>query len=267
VIDQLIDFIPKNKTLVEIGAGPGNFTRHLLPIAKRVIAIEIDEKFKPELNKLALQYQNLEVIFDNAVNILKKSNFVNLVKVDKNNVWLVGNLPYHIVEPLFMQIFKIDIGGCVFLIGGRLADRIHLKKENSRFGKLTILINTFYHFDFKGYIYKNNFYPPPKTTSAIIVLEPRKRSEFIQNKSKFIWKYLFTSSPHGPLIKNAIRKGLIKYNNKRGEKLTKNQARKIIKNLKIPKTISDKSLEQLNNEELNKLFLLLKDIEQLSKKG
>ena len=58
-------------TIIEVGPGPGGLTRALLASnAKKVIAIERDERFSGALDEISQAYPGrLEVIYDDALNI------------------------------------------------------------------------------------------------------------------------------------------------------------------------------------------------------
>ncbi|GIW62289.1 MAG: hypothetical protein KatS3mg090_0115 [Patescibacteria group bacterium] len=65
VIKKMVSFadLNKNDVVLEIGAGIGNLTSELTKRSGKVIAFEIDERFKPFLAKLP---QNVEVHFKSA---------------------------------------------------------------------------------------------------------------------------------------------------------------------------------------------------------
>src|SRR3989344_2026105 len=60
-----ISDITKKDNIIEIGAGPGNLTIELAKKANKVLAFEIDEKFKENLDNLKI---NIEIIYGNALN-------------------------------------------------------------------------------------------------------------------------------------------------------------------------------------------------------
>ncbi|MBU1457243.1 hypothetical protein KJ845_00860, partial [Patescibacteria group bacterium] len=95
----------------------------------------------------------------------------------------------------------------------------------------------------------------PKTNSVIIKLIPKKENELYANRHSFIFNQLFLSSTQGMLIKNCLRESFIRYSS---EKITRNQARNMINEMKIGIDTLNKSFDQLNNNELRTLSRALR---------
>lgn len=94
VIKKTVDFadLKKSDTVLEVGAGTGNLTSELAKKAGRVIAFEIDTKFKPFLSKLP---KNVEVHYENAWEYIQLHG---KWKKKKEYNKVVSNLPYSFVE-------------------------------------------------------------------------------------------------------------------------------------------------------------------------
>ena len=65
LLGRIVDYADTNKNdiVLEIGAGFGNLTSEIAKYAGRVISFEIDERFKPILEKLP---KNVEMYYENA---------------------------------------------------------------------------------------------------------------------------------------------------------------------------------------------------------
>ena len=59
----------KNDKVIEVGAGDGRITKKIAQKAGRVVAYEIDEKTKSDLNALCKNYKNVEIVFDNFLKV------------------------------------------------------------------------------------------------------------------------------------------------------------------------------------------------------
>ena len=87
-------------TVVEIGPGPGNLTRHLLGYAGQVIAIEIEHELCSIL-KAELKADNLTVIEADALGL----DFSELAP-EGGKLKVVANLPYSITTPTLFKLLE-----------------------------------------------------------------------------------------------------------------------------------------------------------------
>lgn len=254
VIDKMISFIPQKALVIEIGAGCGQLTRKLLRNQNKVIAVEIDKKFLEFLEPLRKKYaKRLKTVYKD---ILK----LDLQKLtNQKNFWLTGSLPYHIIEPLISKIIFLSFQQAVFLVSAKWAFESQKDlKSSSKINKQALLVQSFFDLQVVEKVPKTSFFPQPRVNSAIILLKPKKSIKKTQDPTLTIFQQLFLAAPRNPLIKNCLREILIKQKFAK----TKNQARNIIKELKIPPQILEKPLEQLNNEQLASLYFSLRSFFQ-----
>lgn len=246
-IDVLTSSVTPGNTVIEVGAGVGQLTECLAGVAGKVIAIEIDRRYKKILDQVTTGHSNVEVIYDDAI-ALKWSDFFPKRK-DLSGVQIVSNLPYHISEPFLHVIMDLPLESATLIVGQRLARSMQVQsEEHPDFGKLSLLAQTFFDTELVAQINKDKFFPVPRTDSAIIILTPTEETKLRVDKRTFILQKLFLTTRRNPLVKNSIKEGLIEFS-----QLTQNQARLIIENMSIPREILDKPFEQLNNNELRVL--------------
>ena len=166
IIDRIVDVsnINHNTIVIEIGPGLGALTQKLLMKAKKVIAIEIDYTLTDILKEELKEFNNLEIINEDVLNIDLKA-LVN--KYDKEDIVLVSNLPYYVTSDIMIKIFEADLKGVslTVMMQKEVARRI-LKGENENL--LTLLSK--YYFDVKlGFeVSKNIFHPRPNVDSTIL---------------------------------------------------------------------------------------------------
>ena len=236
VIKFLADQVNEGGEGLEVGAGDGRLTQKLLKKAKRVIAVEVDERYKSRLLTLSKKHSNLKVIMDDILNL-------NLNTLMKSRSQIISSLPYHISEPFLHKIMTLNIANAVLLVGNKLV-------RNS--GKLSLLIHAFFGVELLGEVLKKAFLPVPRTDSTIIKLTPKVESDLFN----LIVRELFLTASRGSLIKNVLKEKLIKL-----FYITQKQAKEKISDLMIDNVILNKSFDQLNNLELavlsNKLKKLL----------
>ncbi len=185
--------INENDIVLEIGAGYGNLTKHLL-IAKKVYAVEIDPKLFERLKilKERLNAENLELINQDILEY----------KFPKEVNKIVGNLPYEISSPLTEKILKFLEDGkiAVLMYQKEFAERMVAEPGWMNYSRLSILSRFLAKVEILEYVPKSAFLPAPKVDSAIVKIVPTGRkydSEFFD----FV-KMLFTHKKKK--VKNAI---------------------------------------------------------------
>ena len=216
--------LSKKDKVIEIGAGEGNLTEKLAKRAEKVLVFEIDKRYSKKLEKLRENYDNLEIIYDNALNYSWK-----------NYSKIVSNIPYFISEQLIKKSIEDGIYEIIIIVGERFKEILE-KKES----KIGILSNLFYNIDFVQKVDKNNFLPAPQTNSWLIKL---KRKEKLSPKEAFLASILGKKGK----IKNALLYSLVE----RGK--TKREARKIIENMEFSKQVLEKPVSRITGKFLIKL--------------
>jgi 16S rRNA (adenine1518-N6/adenine1519-N6)-dimethyltransferase len=209
-VDLLAQSVNPGNTVIEIGAGVGQLTEALAQRATKVISVEIDRRYEPVLTQITRQYPNVKVIFKDAL-ALRFEDFIPKRRED-TGVQIVANLPFHITEPFMHKIAGLPIENATLAVGERLVDAIQAPNEESiAFGQLTLLAQTFFDTDVVAVIEKKKFYPVPRTDSAIIRLIPKEAHEFRSNRREFLLRRLFLTAKRSPLVKNALKEGLIEF--------------------------------------------------------
>jgi 16S rRNA (adenine1518-N6/adenine1519-N6)-dimethyltransferase len=244
LLSLLVDQIPYDSKVLEIGAGPGQLTERLAQRVTWVCAVEVDEKFLLILEKLEKKYQNLNVIYENVL----KLDFD-----EYKNYWIVGNIPYHIVEPLMSKLIRTAIVGVIFLVGDSFAKEVFaIDNDFKKFGKLSLMVKTFFESKILAKVSKDNFFPKPRTESAMLMFKPLDQEIYRNNKKMFLLRQLFLTSEKGPLLKNVLMNSLVNFNH-----CTKNEARAMVAEYKFSEIMLNKSFEQLNNKEYLILYKAL----------
>ena len=211
--------IKKEDRIIEIGAGTGNLTFELAKNGCKVLAFEIDEKFDKFLEKIKNKYNNLEIIYGNALDYDWK---------EYNKI--VANIPYSASEAILQKAISSDIKEIVIIVSEGFKEKL-LSEE-----KIGLIADTFYNIKPICKVYRENFFPIPRTDSWLIKLEKK------ENKS-IIKKILLKKGK----IKNAIIYSLVE------EGKTKNQAREIIKKLHLDKQVLEKPVGRITAKFLIRL--------------
>lgn len=155
-----------HQTILEIGPGKGVLTKELVKMADRVIAVEIDCNMKPHLDPLLGKYSNLEVIYQDVLDI----NLADLGLKD-GEYSIASNLPYEISGPVFRNFLTLHPypSHMALLIQKEVAERVTAKP-----GQLSILglaVQAFSHPRYIKTVDRSAFSPAPAVQSAIVSVE------------------------------------------------------------------------------------------------
>lgn len=160
-------------TVVEIGPGPGGLTRALLfEGAKRVLAIEMDERTIPALAEVSEHHNGkLEVILGDAL----KTDIQNKVS---GRVKIIANLPYNVATMLLLNWLEHDpwpawFESMTLMFQKEVAERIVAKPSTKAYGRLSVISQWRCDCQIAFTVDRANFMPPPKVTSAIIHMVPK----------------------------------------------------------------------------------------------
>jgi len=149
-------------TVLEIGAGLGTLTSALAEKAKKVYAIEKDQKLFRVLEDKLSCFNNVELIYGDAL----KLEFPSVQKI-------VSNIPYSISSPLTFKILSAKFQKAVLIYQLEFAERLTAKPGTKNYGRLTI--GVYYKAEAKllERVPRTAFYPPPRVDSAIVMLKPK----------------------------------------------------------------------------------------------
>ncbi len=154
-------------TVLEIGPGKGALTRHLLPSARRVVAVEIDSHLAEELPTRCGEASNLCVIEGDILDLdLRKLTADPAVSQSV----VTGNLPYHITSPILRAVFKTGdaFRAATFLVQEEVADRTVAAPGQRAYGYLSCLCQLYSAPRKLFTVSPGAFLPPPQVHSAVV---------------------------------------------------------------------------------------------------
>ena len=173
VLENIIEKagITEDDLVLEIGPGIGTMTQYLCESAREVVAIEIDETLIPILNYTLEDYENVEVINDDALKtdiekIVKKKNEGKPIKV-------VANLPYYITTPIIMGLLegKAPIESITIMVQKEVAERMQTGPGSKDYGALSLAVQYYADANILMTVPASCFMPRPKVDSSVIKLD------------------------------------------------------------------------------------------------
>lgn len=195
VIQKIIQAseITKEDVIIEIGPGLGTLTSRLLEKAKRVIAIELDERMVKILKKRFLTFSNFELLNEDILKVNLKE-LIRLQKQDNEvkNVKIVANLPYYITTPIIMKLLeeKLDINSITVMVQKEVAQRLTAIPSSKLSGAITYTVNYYAKAQEIFEVPKESFIPEPDVMSEVIKLELRKEPVVIIKDEEIFFKII-----------------------------------------------------------------------------
>lgn len=199
VVSKIVESanISSEDLVIEIGPGLGTLTNELLKKAKKVIAIELDERMIKILQDRFSLYSNIEIINQDVLKvdlneIIKNEKQTNGIRSAK----IVANLPYYITTPIIMKLLeeKGDFESITVMIQKEVADRLCETPGGKLSGAITYTV--YYYAEAKEVLKvpHTSFIPAPEVDSEVINLKIRKEPPVnVKNEEKLfkIIKYAF----------------------------------------------------------------------------
>lgn len=207
-LDLVTSSVTPGNNVIEIGSGVGQLTEALAQRAARVIGVELDTRYKPVLEDIQRRHSNVHIVYGDALALRWQDALPKRAEVPTQ---LVGNIPYHISEPLVRRVVRLPLENVVFLVGKRLAIEFTTTDSGSPdFGILSALAQTFYLVDILAEIRKDSFFPIPRTDSAIVRLTPRdpQDSGTLQD---FVLRRMFLGENRSPTVRSVLKDGIVEY--------------------------------------------------------
>jgi 23S rRNA (adenine-N6)-dimethyltransferase len=168
--------ITQQDTVLDIGAGKGFLTVHLLKIANNVIAIENDTVLVEHLRKLFSDARDVQVV---------GCDFRNFA-VPKFPFKVVSNIPYGITSDIFKILMFESLEN--FLGGSIVLQLEPTQKLFSRklYNPYAVFYHTFFDLKLVYEVGPESFLPPPTVKSALLKIKRKQSSIDFELKVKYL---------------------------------------------------------------------------------
>ena len=159
--------------VLEIGPGIGPLTQQLALRAKKVCAVEVDERLKPILQITVGEFENLEILWGDVlkqdVSALVQEKFQGLRPM------ACANLPYYITSPILTALLEAECFDSVtVMVQKEVAQRIAAAPGTADYSAFTVFCQYYAEPQLLFDVPAHCFLPQPKVTSAVIQLNVRK---------------------------------------------------------------------------------------------
>ena len=158
--------------VLEIGPGIGPLTQQLCLRAKKVCAVELDQRLKPILKQTVGEFDNLEIIWDDVLNqdvaALVAEKFPGLRPM------ACANLPYYITSPILTALLEANCFSSVtVMVQKEVAQRIAAPAGSEDYSAFSVFCQYYAQPEILFDVPAHCFLPQPKVTSAVITLRTR----------------------------------------------------------------------------------------------
>lgn len=236
-----------NGGVLEIGPGVGVLTRELSRNAKKVVAIELDERLKKILPKTLGDLDNVEVIFGDAMKLdLKKIIEEHFVGCE--DVSVCANLPYYITSPIIMMLLesRLPIKSITVMVQKEAAERLCAKVGTRNAGAVTVSVSYYAETEILFEVDRSSFMPPPNVDSAVIKLNILSEPPIkVKDEKKFFALVKAAFAQRRKTLLNTVSNSL---------NISKNDLREALQSLGIKETVRG---EELTMEQFGALSELI----------
>lgn len=186
-----------NDTVLEIGPGKGFITTELLNLAKRVIAVELDERLVLHLKQFLGEYPNFE---------LHQADFLKF-SLPKYPYKVFANIPFSIEGEIIRKLLDNNNPpeDCYIIVDKRLALRLSGIPNNNQF---SLKHKPWFSFSIYHQFKKSDFIPEPKADSVMWRISKKENPVLPKGGRKAWEKFIEIGFGQGTPLKQNLRKML-----------------------------------------------------------
>lgn len=160
--------------VLEIGTGVGTLTAELAKRAKKVRAVELDDRLFPILDETLAEFDNVKVIHGDAM----KYDLAALIAEEFQGlrVAVCANLPYYITSPLIMRLLeeKLPIETITVMVQKEAAQRLCAPIGSREAGAVSVAVAFYGTAKTLFQVSRGSFMPAPNVDSAVIQITLHK---------------------------------------------------------------------------------------------
>lgn len=208
VIQRIVDSInaEPDDSIIEIGPGLGAITLPVLKKVKHLDVIEFDRDIIPKLQLNCSYSRDLEI---HEIDVLK-FDFTSFYKErsTSDKLRIIGNLPYNISTPVLFHLLQHRhvIKDMHFMLQKEVVDRITSSSGNKSYGRLSVMIQSYFSVTPLFTVPGHAFDPAPKVESAILKLQPIEHESSEAPDYKILEELVRTSfSQRRKTLRNSLK--------------------------------------------------------------
>lgn len=157
--------ITREDTVLEVGPGTGTLTKFLADAAKKVIAVEIDERLKPILDVELIDHPNVFVIYQDILTL-----DVTALLQPRDYV-VVANVPYYITSAILRHLLEAEHKPrrLILTVQQEVAERLVATPDDMSL--LTVSVQFYGRPRILNRLKPAAFWPRPDVDSAVVRID------------------------------------------------------------------------------------------------
>jgi len=173
--------------VIEVGPGLGSLTLALLPLAKQVVAVEIDPVLARHLPVTVAAH--VPDLADRLTIVEADALRLSVDDLSSEPTALVANLPYNVSVPVLLHLLETfpSINSALVMVQAEVADRLVADPGSRTYGIPSAKINWYGTVKRAGSVPPSVFWPEPRVDSGLVAfhrgparVEPPTRREVFE---------------------------------------------------------------------------------------
>jgi 16S rRNA (adenine1518-N6/adenine1519-N6)-dimethyltransferase len=172
--------VPEGAFVLEVGAGCGFLSLHLLEAGAELVSVEIDERLLRIAERLVAGRGRVRFVHGDVLDGKHALAPEVAAALPERRAWhLVSNLPYSISGPLLAVLASGERppATMTILVQREVGERIAARPGTPEWGPLSIRLQARYRPEIVRTVPPELFWPRPKVESAVVRLERREEAE------------------------------------------------------------------------------------------
>jgi len=158
------------KEILELGAGAGALTGHLLAAGAQVTAVEVDRNLCALLQDQLGDRSGFRLVEAD----LQKLDWPDVLAAAGRRPLVVGNLPYVLTSTVLFALadHRRRLAGAVLMVQREVAERLTSGPGSREYGILSVLLGSQFAIEVVRQVPASVFWPRPDVSSAVVRLVP-----------------------------------------------------------------------------------------------
>lgn len=191
--------------VLEIGAGLGALTVPLSAAAKKVVAVEKDERLLRLLEtELSLYHaENVSLLNMDILSV----DIQAIALKEEAGLLVFGNLPYNISSQILVRLIESrrHVSRCILMFQKELAQRLMAGPGTKEYGRISAMLQYCSEIRHLATVQAHLFYPKPKIDSEVIEIDFSKPSAHKADNEAFLFSVIKAAfSKRRKTLKNSL---------------------------------------------------------------